>query len=236
MCGAVMAVTLSEIWEKIETLNTEQRDALNKYLTTEKNYDATLRRIADALAQTELSTHVTPLLVGKHVERTLLNNIKAWTEFCSISEDTVAAEREYHKQKRALLSKLKGTKAELRRLNKELSKAQSRWAMQCVLHDMPQIPPPMETAEEIGQRIGIRTGVYIGWNDGAVHYVGRSINLSARLRSHNVVKPQWKVSVIELSENEIYFAELFYIWLLRPPGNCEGRRTKDAMTNRTGTT
>lgn len=66
-------------------------------------------------------------------------------------------------------------------------------------------------------------GIYFCWRNGICVYVGKSVNIASRLRSHNVVGPDDDVSWLLFDKADIHHAELFYIWLLSP---CENSETK----------
>lgn len=58
------------------------------------------------------------------------------------------------------------------------------------------------------------------WSDGAIVYVGQSINLRARARrGHAMINRADEVSWIELPNAELDFAECYYIGTLRPERN-----------------
>lgn len=74
------------------------------------------------------------------------------------------------------------------------------------------------------------SGVYIAHNtEGKCSYVGKSIDIGARLKSHNIVNERntYAISVVPLSETEIHRHELFYIWLYNPLLNDQTKRDYD---------
>lgn len=102
----------------------------------------------------------------------------------------------------------------------------ARVANMCARHQMPDVPPPSNTARQVG-RMPPFSGVYFYWNSGAVDYVGESKNIPARLKSHDIIKPLDLVSFVPFKDHRR--AECFYIWLLNPVLNkrnyCEDEQT-----------
>ena len=90
-------------------------------------------------------------------------------------------------------------------------------------------PPPTETttlaaAQKAFEHI---SGVYFLWDsDERVDYVGRANDIGKRLSSHHVATSDHRVSVVETSRKESHLVELFYIWKLRPPKNCQVKEAK----------
>ena len=76
------------------------------------------------------------------------------------------------------------------------------------------------------------SGIYIAFRGNICEYVGKSTSISNRLKSHHKVKPDHMVCVIELPEEEIHFAEMYYIWLLRPTLNNEGEKTEKSKSKK----
>lgn len=85
-----------------------------------------------------------------------------------------------------------------------------------VFYPKPQYP---EIAVTIDNRTAIprTSGCYFAWEFGRVRYVGRAVDLNRRLtKSHHAIESHWRLSWIELPIKELYFAEAFYIGILRP--------------------
>jgi hypothetical protein len=71
------------------------------------------------------------------------------------------------------------------------------------------------------------SGIYIAHtNDGRCSYVGKSKDVGARLKSHNVISESntYSICIVPLSETEIHRHELFYIWLYNPLLNDQTKR------------
>lgn len=113
------------------------------------------------------------------------------------------------------------TKLAVKRIGDEqllacVMKQLARVSNMCARHDMPDVPPPSNTARQVG-RMPEFAGVYFHWNNGVVDYIGESACVPKRLKSHDVVKPLDLVSFIPCKDHRR--AESFYIWLLNPPLN-----------------
>ena len=97
----------------------------------------------------------------------------------------------------------------------------------CNFHNMPKPPGAFCKAEDtLG--MGVRSGIYFGWRNGKCFYVGKSINIEARLKSHHVINIDDDVSWLEMPPSEIHLNELFYIWLLAPECNDETKLSNKA--------
>lgn len=89
----------------------------------------------------------------------------------------------------------------------------------CEVYPTPKRP---EVAITISDRnlIPTTSGCYFAWEDGRVRYVGKANNLRKRLNNqHHAVEKHHLLSWVELPEKELYFAEAFYIGILRPVKN-----------------
>jgi len=84
----------------------------------------------------------------------------------------------------------------------------------CSQHSMPEVPAP-----DVKFEAEDKPGIYFIWNGDSVCYVGKSISVKNRIKSHGKKSYRSKVSAIYCEEPEIHCWELFYIWLLRPPLN-----------------
>lgn len=92
--------------------------------------------------------------------------------------------------------------------------------------DLPPPPPTETTTLDAAQKAfeGI-SGIYFLWDSGdRVDYVGRANDIGKRLSSHHVATNDHRVSVVETSRQESHVVELFYIWKLRPPRNCQVKK------------
>ena len=90
-----------------------------------------------------------------------------------------------------------------------------------------QMPIPVRTRETRREmEVPHGPGVYIAWMQKRCVYVGKSCSLRSRILTHTVVSDDHGISVIQFSFSKIHFAELFYIWLLEPTLNNEGKLSK----------
>lgn len=126
-------------------------------------------------------------------------------------------------QRRIRHFKLKATSEE-RRARKAMYKA-----LDMIKHrDYPRVPTEEYVhANATGEGVPEICGVYFVWEGDIVAYIGQSINLQKRLRTvgHNHVRDGDRVSWLEFSEQDLDFAESFYIGICRPHRNF-GRERK----------
>jgi len=95
-------------------------------------------------------------------------------------------------------------------------------------------PVPVQSIAPWSHVIAIErpvTGIYFAFCGESCEYVGKSVNIPSRLKAHNKVHDDHGVCFIEMPEQDIHFAELYYIWLLRPKLNHEGIETQRAIEN-----
>lgn len=102
----------------------------------------------------------------------------------------------------------------------------------CKFYEMSSPPGPYCKAKETFDA-NIGSGIYFLWNLGEVVYVGKSVNISNRLKSHHVVNAEDDVSWLKMSKNDIHLAELFYIWLLAPELNSETKLSRSDFAEMT---
>lgn len=89
----------------------------------------------------------------------------------------------------------------------------------CISHKMPQVPMPFIRRGQL-QLMERFSGIYFEWQENECTYVGLSVNVPARVGDgHHRITGDCEMSFIAMPENEIYRAELFYIWLLSPSKN-----------------
>jgi hypothetical protein len=99
---------------------------------------------------------------------------------------------------------------------------------------MPAVPASIEPLLEAVTKYQQCSGIYFLWDlNRTCAYVGKSRNVGSRLSSHNKAVKEHAVSVLPLPVAEIHYAELYYIWLLRPYLNREGAETAKAITPNT---
>lgn len=119
---------------------------------------------------------------------------------------------------------------------KRVADADRRFAKLQALIDadprMPPVPEPTAKAFDIAWNVPKFAGVYFAYDShGDVAYVGESQNVPERLKHHHAVSPNEWVGYLELLPDERFFAECYYIWLLRPVRNREGMKTIRARKN-----
>jgi hypothetical protein len=107
-----------------------------------------------------------------------------------------------------------------KRLSKTLSEATEKLLSVCSKHQMPEVPAGEHSSLEVRGMEGF-PGVYFAWEHDECFYVGRSVDIPQRMRSHEKVRGDQKVSWLRCSVAETYTWELFYIWLLDPQQNSE---------------
>jgi hypothetical protein len=84
----------------------------------------------------------------------------------------------------------------------------------------PDVPPPCIELSRKGEGLPCEPGIYFLWNQGECQYVGRSTNLNRRVRDrHENALMSDLASWIVFPESEIFYAECFYIGLVRPVRN-----------------
>jgi hypothetical protein len=81
---------------------------------------------------------------------------------------------------------------------------------------MPPVPRGLLKASDVSKMKPF-PGIYFCWREGRVVYIGESQNVPRRMYTHSVIKWTDMVSVLPCSDHQ--HAELFYIWLLKPPLN-----------------
>jgi hypothetical protein len=116
-----------------------------------------------------------------------------------------------YKQKKKLEEKNKHLKNHLRTLQDNAVSFEFKY---------PKVSLFIVPATETGDGIPPDSGIYFVWENGAVVYVGQSINLGARCRlGHHAIRNGDKISFVLVPKNILNFAESFYIGLLRPIRN-----------------
>lgn len=93
-----------------------------------------------------------------------------------------------------------------------------------------QMPaPPTETVSLIEAQTLYSgfVGVYFLWDaSGDCAYVGKSKNIGSRLSGHHKAEAEdHRVSILTFDALDVHYAELYYIWFLRPYLNKEGIET-----------
>lgn len=95
----------------------------------------------------------------------------------------------------------------------------------------PEVPKPFVAFDGTGSGLPQAPGIYFAWRQGAVQYVGQSINLSGRCKEgHHKLQKGDSLSYLLLPKHELNFAESFYIGILKPLRNF-GERYKRRDAN-----
>ncbi len=94
---------------------------------------------------------------------------------------------------------------------------------QCNRNNFPMVP---FTTFAIGDVVKMKSfsGVYFLWPGLLCSYVGKSVDVTRRIRDHRgpggkIETGMEKVSFVKMPYDECHYLELFYIWLLRPELN-----------------
>lgn len=104
----------------------------------------------------------------------------------------------------------------------------SRWISSvCSLTGFPTPPPAKTSAVTVKDRLPI-PGVYFCWDGPRCLYVGKSINIGRRI-PHKSVRPKDDVSWLEFPAEDMDYAELFYIAILRPIRNRVASKRKESQ-------
>jgi len=107
----------------------------------------------------------------------------------------------------------------LHETNKALSQNTSQLEKVGRFFPQPELPRKRVTLKD-SRFIPETSGCYFAWENGQVRYVGRAVNLRNRLKpGHHAIDEKWLLSWVEVSESDLYFAEAFYIGVLRPTKN-----------------
>lgn len=171
---------------------------MNRHDLAEKIFESAKKKMVDAMCEIEFNTHDPK---SRRIWEEMIRNVGDHERLVEASRMAVDV-----------------AETELRRARVSISNASRRLSAK---HDMPQPPPARAALKDLSPPES--SGIYFCWRDGICVYVGKSINLAGRLRSHGVVKREDDVSWLLFPVDEIHHAELFYIWLLSP---CENGETK----------
>lgn len=120
-------------------------------------------------------------------------------------------------QERKLFMENRGLKERRRKLIKSVQFWEQRQA--AVAGDMPLVPEWRIEVPTRGDNESIpeRSGIYFLFEDGAVAYVGQSINLRARISvGHHNYNRGDTCSWLEFPQEKLTYSECYYIWATRP--------------------
>ncbi len=91
------------------------------------------------------------------------------------------------------------------------------------------VPDPVIVYDGEGTGLPTESGIYFAWQNGAVQYVGQSINLNSRCRhSHHKLQQGDLLSYVLVYKEQLNFAESFYIGILKPTRNFGKRYGREA--------
>jgi hypothetical protein len=224
--------TESEIQNVLPQLSDEQKTHLLRSMrkiaieAQRRRTELQLRRmVAESVF---VRTGMSPVALQRAFEMAIENKNEIWKNYRDASYFEVLRCEENEIERKKLAQSLKASRKKLSEIKKEIKSRFCLSSMHIQSHGMPQVPPPQMTRSEWGSRRDVFSGVYIAFKNDKVQYVGESINIPQRMRSHQEVKNDWLVSVIETIPSERFFAECYYIWLLRPPKNGQGIKTSRA--------
>jgi hypothetical protein len=87
-------------------------------------------------------------------------------------------------------------------------------------HGFDPVPKPSIVFDGQGTGLPAQSGVYFAWQNDVVQYVGQSINLNSRCKHHHHKLQQGDLlSYVLVAEEQLNFAEAFYIGILKPSRN-----------------
>lgn len=127
-------------------------------------------------------------------------------------------------------NKLKEIKAELNESSKKLSKIQSSCSTNITGRFEVILPNPCDAKikpSEAEELLPNGPGLYFVWDPELElwAYVGKSVRLSARckLGTHHIIKDHHRIAFIEMDNDNLDYAEVVYMAILRPILNFGGR-------------
>ena len=145
-------------------------------------------------------------------------------------------EIEEKEKRKELIDKLRSGRSRLRKLNKEIAQISHqtdkelaekfkiqwlKWKNRFSLADYPDPPPGFVKPDPDGIGMPDYSGIYFVWENDIVVYVGRSIQISNRVRldNHQNINKSDLLSFLPFNIDELMYAECFYIGLLKPVKN-----------------
>lgn len=163
---------------------------------------------------------------------------------CSVAQNEVKVNANLSLQSRKLFDFCERLKAELGRLKEEKKQAQKQInilqrSSKSVFLRLPEIAPemphvPTESLIDITtarRSLSGVSGIYFAWCllTGKCVYVGKSKNMGSRLSCGRAELDSCRITWIEMPDDEIHFAELYYIWLLKPCRNGQANESRKAI-------
>ena len=130
------------------------------------------------------------------------------------------------KEKEILMRKdvsqrLKSGREKLKLLHEKYDSLSETWAnnhSQVKDKQYPAIPLPQIDPDKRGAGLPRVSGIYFLWDEGKVVYVGQAKKLCDRLRlgSHHILTKNHRISFLFVNQNELTWAECYYIGIARP--------------------
>lgn len=229
--------TFSEIWSRLELLNDEQRSDVLRFLETRVDHDRAKRRVVASICRS-IKSNMSPVAVELAVSKAITRSADQWRELSLLTNAQAKRLEEHQAERTRLANSLKRARSRRRSLGREIQQMLEileELSLKRSNSEMPPVPAPMVTKEEIGEFEHSFAGVYFVFDQmKQVVYVGESSDIPCRIRNHERVNAGEMVAWIELPPHDRFFAELFYIWATRPSRNREGRKTFHAMKHPVG--
>lgn len=217
--------TYAELWNRIEKLSPRQRDDLIEFMNTRVDHDSAQKHVIREFEK-RVPKNGNPTGVRKALELAIGSRHKQWKDLARVADGEMK-QAEKNAAARSLLTKsFVETRKRLNVSKRELATVKAAVDLLKIDHRMPDVPVPEKTAAQWAAERDVFAGVYIAFGScGEAVYVGESCDIFSRLRSHNVVHGNELVAVIQTKPHERFFAEVYYIWLLKPARNREGKKT-----------
>jgi len=137
------------------------------------------------------------------------------------AEEKATEIQDHRKKKRRAVDDLNRELRELRReltLAKEVVRAVAGREIEQTTY--PEAPEPMCQVTERGDGLPEESGVYFVFSEDIIVYVGKSEKLRSRAKlSHEHIRRGEWLSWLVMPIAEMFFAELFYIWVYQPMRN-----------------
>lgn len=89
--------------------------------------------------------------------------------------------------------------------------------------DLPAIPEFRWTQAKAAEAFPCSPGIYFAMRGNQCDYIGKSVNLSQRIKNHEFIRPDQQLTFLLFPEPEIHHAELYYIWKYKPALNGQSR-------------
>lgn len=155
------------------------------------------------------------------------------------NEFTVKVRRDVARSVIAARQKIDALRRKARSLERSLKNTSEDWVEyhsrrlrgMVDINHYPMVPPGTILPTRNGEGLPYCSGIYFLWSGETVEYVGKSTNISRRLRlpRHSYLREDDLISFIPFKQDVLDWAECYYIGLLRPPRNfnLERRRHRE---------